>query len=451
VLSAARVALVVAALVGCGTEGRLARPNIVLITLDTTRADRLGCYGFRGNTTPHLDLFAAKAVVHTRAQSTTSWTLPAHASLFTGKFTSSHGARYDVEGPLRLSSAIDGPPGWDRLRARGLSPQERTLAQVLAEAGYATGAVVAGPWMKRVMGLAAGFGHYDDEGIHSLGGRPASEVTARALAWIRKGSDRPFFLFLNYFDPHFPYMPPPGFARELQPLELGADPTEHIWRRSAALYEGEIRFMDHHLGRLFEGLRELGLFDASWFIVTADHGELLGEHVLGEHVLGSHGRTLYQEELHIPLIVKYPKGEVLPGRSEEYVQLVDVLPTILTRLDLPLPPDIQGTPLSHSGHPIVAEVYPMGFVEHAQGDFRALFDGDYKFVWRSNDQHQLFDLARDPGESRNLRWEMAERSESMNRALSDYLASLPPPGAAGPPQEIDQETAEALRGLGYLE
>lgn len=445
-LSAALAALAVFALTGCGTEGRLARPNIVLITLDTTRADRLGCYGFRGNTSPHLDLLAAEAVVYTRAQSTTSWTLPAHASLFTGKFTTSHGARYDLEGPLRLTSAIDGPPGWERIRARGLSPEERTLAQILAEAGYRTGAVVAGPWVKRVMGLAAGFEHYDDAGIHSLRGRPASEVTARALAWVRESSDRPFFLFLNYFDPHIPYAPPPGFARELHPLELGADPTKRKWQRFAALYDGEIRFMDHHLGRLLEGLRELDLFDASWIIVTADHGELLGE-----HGTGGHGRSLYQEELHIPLIVKYPKGEVLPGRSGEYVQLVDVLPTILTRLDLPLPPDIQGTPLSHSGHPLVAEVYPLDHIENAQGDFRTLFDGDYKFVWRSNDQHQLFDLAHDPGESRNLRWEMAERSEAMNRALSAYLASLPPPGEAGAPQELDRETAEALRGLGYLE
>jgi arylsulfatase A-like enzyme len=180
--------------------------------------------------------------------------------------------------------------------------------------------------------------------------------------------------------------------------------------------------------------------------VTADHGELLGE-----HGMAGHGTTLYQEELHIPLIVKYPRGEVLPGRSEEYVQLIDVLPTILARLDLPLPPDIQGTSLSHSSHPVVAELYPLDFIKGAQGDFRALFDGDYKFVWRSTDEHQLFDLARDPSESRNLRWEMAERSEAMNRALSGYLAGLPPPGEAGPPQELDRETAEALRTLGYLE
>jgi arylsulfatase len=186
------------------------RPNILLITLDTTRADRLGTYGYGKATSPNLDALAAKSVVYTSAVSTTCWTLPAHATLMTGKLTSSHGARLDPEGPISLAQAIQGPT--ERYRARGLSPRERTLALVLGEEGYATAAVVASPWLKRIMGLDLGFASYDDDEIDQLGGRRATSVTASALRWLRSRPEHePFFLFLNYFDPHGPYDPPERF------------------------------------------------------------------------------------------------------------------------------------------------------------------------------------------------------------------------------------------------
>ena len=147
------VAGAIATLAACGGGGTGVRPNVVLITLDTARADHLGCYGYERNTSPNLDRMAAESVLYLDATSTASWTLPAHASLFTGKFTSSHGARYDAEGPLLLTSGIRGPKSWDKYRARGLSPEETTLAQLLGRSEYATGAVIAGPWMKRVFGL----------------------------------------------------------------------------------------------------------------------------------------------------------------------------------------------------------------------------------------------------------------------------------------------------------
>jgi arylsulfatase A-like enzyme len=440
-------ALVITLTAACGAE---TRPDIVLITLDTTRADRLGCYGYAGETTPNLDRFAKEAVVHTRAYSTTSWTLPAHASLFTGKFTASHGVRYHPDGSLLLTDVIPGPERWSQFRVRGLGEDERTLAAVLSEEGYSTGAVVAGPWLKRVMGLDRGFDHYDDDGITSRNGRSAPEVTDRGLAWIAGNTESPFFLFLNYFDPHDPLKAHPRFIREL-PAE--GESNQPRGQRSQ-LYDAEVRFMDHNLGRLFQGLRDLGRYDGSWIIITADHGELLSEHGLIGHT-----NTLHEEIVHVPLIVKYPDGEGPTGADDSEAQLVDVFATILDHLGLAIPSDVQGNPLSEVRHPLIAEFFPLEFMrrglresaEEWRGDVRTLHRGDYKFVWSSIGRHQLFDLSVDPRESRNLVEEKPEVAESMQAELTDYLATLPEPAPEGAPRRVDSETEETLRNLGYLE
>ena len=418
----------------------------MLVTLDTTRADRLGVYGFEGGTTPRLDEMAQDAVVYTRATSTTSWTLPAHASLFTGKFTSSHGARFDPEGPLLLASAISGHIEWERFRAWGLSETQPRLAGILSEAGYATAGFVAGPWLKRGMGLDTGFEVWDDADIRSERGRLAPGVTDAALAWLRQRDARPFFLFLNYFDPHGPYSPPREFFVPFLPKPPDPVPRRRREQAVNAYYNGEIHFTDHHLGRLLDGLREQGLYDDAWIIVTADHGELMGEH--GRF---GHGRTLYREALDIPMIVKWPRGEVAPGRSDAPVQLVDVLPSVLDRLGLPLPEGIQGTPLGSGGHPLVAEVYPLPFVAEAQGDARSLVRDGFKYIWRSTGNHELFDLSADPEEARSVAWKLPEIAESMQSELLGYLESLPPPLRDATPHEVDPATQEALRDLGYLE
>jgi arylsulfatase A-like enzyme len=430
--------------------GAAPRPDIVLITLDTTRADRLGCYGYRGATTPNLDRLAEEAVVHTRAYSTTIWTFPAHASLFTGKFTTSHGARYDPDGPLRLTSVVSGPERWGKFRVRGLGQGERTLAATLSEAGYSTGAVVAGPWLKRIMGLDRGFEHFDDDGITSMNGRPAPQVTDRALAWVAENRDRPLFLFLNYFDPHQPLTAPPQFIRDL-PSEGESSPPRD---ERSQLYDAEVRFMDHHLGRLFHGLRDLDRYERSWIIVTADHGELLGEHGL----IG-HGNTLYEELIRVPLIVKYPGREAPTETDDSEVQLIDVFATILDHLGLGIPPDVQGSPLRDVRHPVIAEFFPLESMGRSlrkstkewRGDIRTIHQGNYKFVWSSLGRHQLFDLLIDPGESKNLAGELTDVAASMQAELRDYLATLPEPAPDGDERRVDPETEEALRNLGYLE
>ncbi|MEN8181855.1 MAG: sulfatase, partial [Myxococcota bacterium] len=408
------------------------RPNVLLVTLDTTRADRLGAYGNPSGVTPNLDRLAAESIVYTHALAPSSWTLPSHASLFTGKFTSSHGARYDPQGPLVLTDVIPGKPGWERIRARGLEGDQITLATLLSEAGYATGAVVAGPWLMRVMGLDAGFAFYSDAGIESVNGRLAADVTDTALAWLSEPRE-PFFLFLNYFDAHAPFSPPAGFLRKDAPAPPGLSAKE---ARRLARYEGEIRYMDHHLGRLLAGLRELGLYDSTWILVTADHGE-----ALGEHGTRGHGSTLYQEVLHVPLIMRYPHGAEGPARRSDLVQLVDLLPTILHRLALPTPPGIQGSPIDGLSHPVVAEVYPL--MDGGRGALRAQLTDGYKFLWRSDGRHQLFDVEADPGELEDLLRREPRRAARMARTLSSYLKGLPTPPRAGTSREVSPETREA--------
>ena len=407
----------------CRYRGRLERPNVVLVTLDTTRRDRLGCYGYSRPTSPHLDAFAERSVVFERAVAASSWTLPSHASIFTGMFPSSHGADYDPEGPLRLTQAIEGPEEWAGYRASGLSPSETTLALLLREQGYQTGAVVGGPWMKRIFGLDRGFETYDDEDIGDVNGRLASEVSTAALEFLET-TESPFFLFLNYFDPHGPYEAPAPFGGSF----LGEEPSDR--------YDEEILYMDHHFGRLLDGMKRNGIFDGSMILVTADHGELLGEH--GKM---GHGASLFEEEIHVPFLVKYPGDEVAPARSGEPVHHVDVLPLVLERLGL--------SPSGRSRQPLLAEVKPLAFMS-PEGSWRALYLGRHKLLWNSLGNHALYDLAEDPGERNDLSRIDPPRTTEAIRLLDKVLSSLPPPGEPGPPTSLDEETLKALRNLGYV-
>ncbi|MCP3920831.1 MAG: sulfatase [bacterium] len=438
-----RVTAVVFALLltGCGKD--TPRPNVLLVTLDTTRVDRLSCYGYERKTSPHLDRLASESTVHTRAYSTSSWTLPAHASLFTGKLPTSHGAAYDPEGPLHLTAGIEGPESWDKLRARGLAIGERTLAACLRDAGYATAAVVAGPWMKRVFGLSEGFEHFDDKDITELNGRPAKGVTDAALAWLdaREG-EAPFFLFLNYFDAHGPLMPPPEDVRVL--TDAGVDPrTLPEKDRNALLYDAEIHAADRELGQVFDWLRARGELENTWIIVTADHGELFGEN--GRF---GHGVSVSEPEVHIPLVVREPGPARARRDSDVLVQLTDIMPTVLDGLALELPRGMQGRAFGKGERPIVAEAYPLHSIS-PNGDWRAWFEGDEKYAWNSADLDGLFDIAQDPYEHENLIGTRAERAAEMQTRLEAYLASLPAPGEAGPEQHVDPSTARGLSGMGY--
>ena len=195
-------------LLGCG---EMAPISLVIVTLDTTRVDHLSVYGYERETTPQLEAFAERAVRFERAWSTSTWTLPAHASLFTGLYPASHGAHYDARGAAALGSVLVSVPAAKLVRAGRLDERTITLAEILSARGYETGAFVGGPWLHRSFGLLQGVEKMDDES-RTFGGRDASLLTDRALEWLEDlEADAPYFLFLNYFDAHAPYNPPPGY------------------------------------------------------------------------------------------------------------------------------------------------------------------------------------------------------------------------------------------------
>ena len=430
---------------GCQKRGRRLIPTIVLITLDTTRADHLGCYGYHRPTSPNLDQFAEQALVYDRAYAPGTWTFPSHASLFTGQFATSHGARNDPQGTLRLTDVVTGPPRRERYRVQTIHPQQDTLASILKAAGYATGAVVAGPWMKRVFRLNRGFDSYDDDNITADRTRLAAQVTDRALAWMDRTADQRQFLFLNYFDPHPPYWSQnpylPQFLPGPRPVPGQATTTEN---QLIDTYDAEVRYMDEHVGRLLDALKQRKLFDDAWIIITADHGELFGE-----HKQFGHGDTPYQPVVRIPMMIKEPGVAGRGGRSGQYVQLVDILPTILGHLDIGLPVNVQGNILPHVQHPILIESRTLPqYAEH--GNWLAIIDGDMKFVWNSQGNHMLFDLKADPTEVRNLAGSDPVEVSELAGAMHQYLAALPRPVLVSSQQQIDKATLDALRGVGYL-
>jgi arylsulfatase A-like enzyme len=433
---------------GCGEPARVERPNFLIVSLDTTRADRLGVYGYRRPTSPSLDALAREGAWYERAWTTATWTLPSHASLFTGKFPTSHGARYDPQGPLVLGEQIAGPSAFKEMRARGLGDDEHTLAERLRDAGWRTGGVVAGPWLKSVFGLGRGFEHWDDAGITSLNGRPAASVTDAAIAWLDagRGDARPFFLFLNYFDPHNPYYPAAEFVREvLSPAERPRGEAKSL-EDISKLYDAEIRGMDFHIGRLFEHLRERDLWDSTWIVAVADHGELLGE----QNATG-HGTSLFEPELRIPLIVKPTPGEEPRGRQDEPIQISDVFPMVLSRAGVALPAGTQAAFPPPPGRPVFAEVNPLpGYGR--RGDWRGVVAGDWKYLESGKGDRLLFDLARDPGETADVAAANPEVAERLRSTLDGWLASLPPPPpVTGAGALVDEQTRRALESLGYLE
>ena len=405
--------------------------------------------------------------MYTNAYAVSSWTLPTHASMFTGKLPTAHGANYDPDGPLRLSAGIG--PQYDHYRARPIAENEVTLAQLLSAHGYATGGIIAGPWMKAVFRLGKGFEHYDDDGVSALNGRPAAEVTARAIEFVDEHADEAFFLFLNYYDPHSPWFqespkdaagnptgPPPPFHDARPVLPPGLRPSQLDDAGYARIcYDAEIRYMDAEIGKLLEHLRQSGLYENTWIFVLSDHGELLDDRVLGETGLWGHGDSLTEPEIHIPFLVKEPGPNGRKGKDPAHVQQTDILPTILARLGLSMPPDIQGKPLGQR-HPIVAELYKLPMMNRSDrkdwrhlGDWRVLVEGAHKYGWSSNGTPFLIDVSADPEERKNLHDAQPELAQRYAAALDALIKQLPRPGATGRVEAVSAEEMEALKELGY--
>jgi arylsulfatase A-like enzyme len=446
-------------LIGC--SGRHPRPNIVLIVLDTTRWDHISCYGYDKKTTPAIDALADEAVKYTRAITPSSWTLPSHASIFTGMLPTHHRAHFSFDENIDPES-IDGPMFYS------LHPKLPTLAEELKKGGYTTGGVIAAPLLAAQFGFGRGFDFYDDRLPTDKGfERDADEVSTLAIGWLNEfragGGDAPFFLFLNYFDAHSPYQPPapwgnPEVSEDQYDLYSGkyndilngvrdlTDAERHLLLEQ---YDREIRFMDSEIGRLFEEMKRQGLFDSSVIIITSDHGETFGEHRLLEH-----GRALYEELLHVPLIVKYPSHDGRKGISERRVSTLSIGPTILKCAGISVSKTAHPATLEDDNQLLIAEIYRdiswiVAFGDRFERDQKAIYDGDLKWIWDSRGNHELYDVAKDAAEENNLRGSLPEKERDLEAALkplieeSKQLSSLST-------LELDKELKDRLRALGYV-
>jgi arylsulfatase A-like enzyme/Flp pilus assembly protein TadD len=420
------LALVAAAVLGVlrlrAPRGRApGRDNLLLVTLDTTRADRLGCYGYAGARTRYLDRLAAEGVRFAQAISPAPITLPAHASIFTGLYPIAHGVRNN--GNFTLSDRYP------------------TLATILKSQGYRTAAFVSSFILDRRYGLARGFDRYDDrmEGaetqVISLEAERRGDRTALLLArWLEDQAaspGAPFFAWLHLYDPHEPYQPPPPF-REM----FATNP-----------YDGEIAFDDAVVASILDKLTQLGLRDHTLIAVIGDHGESLGDH--GEE---THSMFVYEGALRVPFILwrpgRIPAGVVVT----EPVRATDLAPTLLELLALPplktdhgrsLVPLMDGRSAGPAP-PIYAETYlPLFYMNWAP--LRSIRDERFKLI--EAPRPELYDLARDPKEEHNLYGEESGRA----RALKDGLDRLTG-GSEGNMEvgRLDHETAEKLAALGYL-
>jgi arylsulfatase A-like enzyme len=414
------VAVALAFLVAVGCDGADPTPkprDVLLITIDTARADRFSYVGAGGPGTPHVDSLAAEGAGFVNAISPVPLTLPAHASLMTGRQPPSHAVRDN--GAYRLPEA------------------ETTLAELLSGAGYVTGAFVGAQVLDARYGLDRGFTVYDDE-IPDPGDAPflyyaersGEEVAAAASRWIEAQGEAPLFAWVHLFDPHTPYRPP-----------------EPERSRYASAYDGEIAYADRIVGRLLERVAAGRGLERTLIVVTSDHGEALGQH--GE---STHGVLLHDATLLVPLVIRAP-GVHAERPIADPVSLIDVLPTILGLLHLPVPDSVQGRDL---GPLLRGDRLPWsrasGYAEslyaqlhHGTAPLRALREGGWKIVRGSVDE--LYDLAADPGELRDLAGVESVRTAKMAAALEDLVGSLDVGDAAG--VALDEESRRALESLGY--
>lgn len=401
---------------GCGREAAGRIDNVLLISIDTCRADYLSSYGSRRAATPHIDLLAAEGVRFERAISPVPLTLPAHASLLTGTTPPFHGVRANA--------------------TYRLAPQNLTLAEILAGHGFATGAVVSAFVLDSRFGLDQGFAHYDDSfeapiAAGVIDQRRGDEVTRRASAWLAENGRAPFFLFLHYYDPHTPYDAPEPFASE-----FADDP-----------YAAEIAYVDYVVGQVIDELKRLELYETTLIVLTADHGEMLGEH--GE---ATHGWFVYESAIRVPLIVRAPG--VAPATVVDLAGLIDVVPTVCGLLGIPLPAEVQGVDLSPllrgtRGPREPRELYCESLEPTQYGCNPLLGLVGWRFKYIETTRPELYDLEGDPGESRDLHADTADRAAELAERLAaqirDSVRQLP---AAAP--ALDPEARRRIEALGYL-
>ncbi len=393
----------------CRAKGGGQKPPIVLVSIDTLRADRLPAYGYAKLATPHIDALVKDAVLFENAYTHAPLTLPAHVSLFTGLLPPEHGVRDNLG--YRLDAAKHPPLG-----AR------------LKDAGYATGAAVSAWVMRGATGLGAGFDFYEDSLVAPAGAdvagavqRPGGETLDLLLPWLEKAQAGPFFLFLHIYEPHAPWEAPEPFKSRY------ADP-----------YDAEVAAADAIVGRLLDELRRRGLYDKALVMLLSDHGEGLRDH--GEEY---HGILLYREVLHVPLLLKLPGGARAGERVAAPVPLQDVTPTLLEAASLPLPRGSAGRSLlgRRAAAPVYAETY-YPRVHLGWSELRSVVDERHQLI--ESPRAELYDIVADPRETKDILAQRGDVTQALRSALARFPAGFAGPGA------ITSEEMGRLAALGYL-
>ena len=438
------------------------RMSVVLVVVDTLRADRLGAYGSVRGASPELDRLTSRGVVFERAYATSPWTLPSFGSLLTGRLPSHHAAGLRVApeqaGPAAARPGMKIETRAEEIVYARLDPDVAVLPEILREAGYATAAVVSNPFLWPGMGLARGFDLYDYEAGSDEEARRADVAIDRALTWLSEASPhQPYFLMLHLFDPHMNYdAPPPVRGRYTDELTGGLSlpvrGSRMLRRRAgklppavrnfvAAAYDEEVAFVDRELGRFLGELERRGLFENGLVILSSDHGEELFE----RNGFG-HGHSFYDEVLRIPLILW---GAVTPGMVTHPVSLTDIAPTVLESAGLPAPRGISGVSLwpflRGEAKPAYRPVFAEATAEGAPG--AAVIDWPWKLIARSGTAPRLYDLSSDAAE----RSDVSSKQPEQLRALAARLAAVRRDGATPVAAEMDTGTRRKLEALGYLE
>lgn len=456
------------------------RPNILLIVMDATRAKNLSCYGYQRTTTPNLERFAERCLVYEAAISPAGWSLPAHASIFTGLYPSRHGAHE---------------------RHKYLPPEHHTMAEIMRSRGYQTLALCHNRYVGSATGLDRGFELFNpvvgsfprslrrmtlrmENGLATLLGRRdsgARYTNKQVSAALRRfgNRERPFFMYVHYSEPHWPYRPPRNYNRYLpdgvssrMAKQINQDPWQYFvdpasmggedFEILTALYDGEITYLDTCIAEVLGWLGDSGLLDETMVIITADHGENIGDH----RMMG-HQYCLYDTLLHVPLIIHYPRGEGAGARIAHQVQTLDILPTILAMLGdatQGMGSSLQGLDLwSSSRHDFAIaeweapdlttfhERFPGVDVSKYDRALKMIRTDRYKYIWASDGNHELYDLQADPNEARNVLGECPEVADNLDGLLSEWLASFDAAIPSDDAPEFDEEVKDRLRALGYLE
>jgi arylsulfatase A-like enzyme len=412
---------------GCGgAASGLDHPNILLISVDTLRADHLGCYGYFRDTSPHIDALASESIVFERAYATMATTLPSHASMFTGRYPLEHGI---------LANLVHGG------RLFGWKKDMLSFAQVAKDEGYTTAGFIAAAPLKAATGISLGFDHWSEPELREY---IAEEMIDQVVPWVEEHADERFFLFLHFYDPHWKHKPPEPYRS----------------MREVNRYCGEIRYTDAQLGVFFDKLDELGLFENTIVILVSDHGEGLNQHNWASHGL------VWEEQLRVPMMIRLPGGRrgrgEHPARFEPIVSLVDLFPTVMARMKpyrtplalrfLEQATGVDVLDPTFASRPVFAQRTKRE-VAKDPGTMYALADEDWKYIYLPEQGDQLYDRRGDPHELEDLAQARPDETAGVRERLFATIDEQTRRGElleAGDTSALDPEMLKQLQELGYL-